>query len=228
MTIARYFEHLAMKGGPADEEDEDDGTGELAAKIDRPLVQELVRGVTQHWAELDDTLTKLSQNWRLERMAVVERNVIRIALYELQVLRGRPRQRRAQRGDRAREALRHRRGRRLHERAPRSRGRRARHPALTAPPSRAMTLDDIEEGLPNGLHDSRMHGYTSVADEQRAEFVLDVWVGDLHSTVTSERERHRRARLELIGLGYLVVEEPDSAIRPRLEVARADRLLRRR
>src|SRR5690242_11797748 len=82
-TIARYFEHLAMKGGPAHEEDDDDGTGELATKIDRPLVQELVRGVTQHWAELDDTLTKLSQNWRLERMAVVERNVIRIALYEL-------------------------------------------------------------------------------------------------------------------------------------------------
>ena len=83
LTIARYFEHLSMKGGPAYEEDEDDGTGELATKIDRPLVQELVRGVTQHWAELDDALTKLSQNWRLERMAVVERNVIRIALYEL-------------------------------------------------------------------------------------------------------------------------------------------------
>ena len=78
------------KGGPAYEEDEDDGTGELAAKIDRPLVQELVRGVTQHWAELDDTLTKLSQNWRLERMAVVERNVIRIALYELKYCEGVP------------------------------------------------------------------------------------------------------------------------------------------
>ena len=91
LTIASYFEHIAMKGGPAYEEDEDDeGTGELAAKIDRPLVQELVRGVTQHWAELDDTLTKLSQNWRLERMAVVERNVIRIALYELKYCEGVP------------------------------------------------------------------------------------------------------------------------------------------
>ena len=83
MTIARYFEHLSTKGGPAAEEDDDDGAGEIATKIDRPLVEELVRGVTQHWAELDDTLTKLSQNWRLERMAIVERNVIRIALYEL-------------------------------------------------------------------------------------------------------------------------------------------------
>ena len=81
--IARYFEHLATKGGPAEDEDDDDGTGELAAKIDRPLVQELVRGVTQHWAEIDEHLTKLSQNWRLERMAIVERTIIRIALYEL-------------------------------------------------------------------------------------------------------------------------------------------------
>ena len=81
LMIARYFEHLAMKGGPAREEDEDEA--DVAAKIGRPLVQELVRGVTQHWAEIDETLTNLSQNWRLERMAIVERNVIRIALYEL-------------------------------------------------------------------------------------------------------------------------------------------------
>jgi N utilization substance protein B len=83
VMIARYFEHLAMKGGPAREEDDDDVGADIAAKIDRPLVQELVRGVTQHWAEIDETLTNLSQNWRLERMAIVERNVIRIALYEL-------------------------------------------------------------------------------------------------------------------------------------------------
>ena len=81
--IARYFEHLSLKGGPAREDDDDDGASDLGAKIDRPLVQELVRGVTQHWVELDETLTKLSQNWRIERMAIVERNVIRIALYEL-------------------------------------------------------------------------------------------------------------------------------------------------
>ena len=83
VMIARYFEHLSMKGGPAREEEDDEGSGELGGKIERPLVQQLVRGVTQHWAELDDTLPKLAQNWRLERMAVVERNVIRIALYEL-------------------------------------------------------------------------------------------------------------------------------------------------
>src|SRR3954453_13834815 len=82
VIVPRYFEHLATKSGPAAEEEDDDGS-DVAAKIDRPLVQQLVRGVTQHWAELDELLTNLSQNWRLERMAIVERNVIRIALYEL-------------------------------------------------------------------------------------------------------------------------------------------------
>jgi hypothetical protein len=75
------------------------------------------------------------------------------------------------------------------------------------------TIDDIEAGLPNGLHDSRLHTFSSDT-EGRAEFVLDVCVGDLHSTVPAERERYRRARLELVGLGYLIVEEPDPRYEP--------------
>ena len=51
--------------------------------IDRALIDELVRGVSDHRAELDEILTRLSRNWRVERMGIVERNVIRIALYEL-------------------------------------------------------------------------------------------------------------------------------------------------
>jgi len=82
LMVARYFEHLASKSGPAADEEDEDAGGD-PAKIDRPLVEELVRGVCAHRVELDDLLAKLSQNWRLERMAIVERNVIRIALYEL-------------------------------------------------------------------------------------------------------------------------------------------------
>src|SRR4029078_10065626 len=80
--VPRYFEHLASKSGPAADEEDEDAGGD-PAKIDRPLVEQLVLGVCAHRVELDDLLAKLSQNWRLERMAIVERNVIRIALYEL-------------------------------------------------------------------------------------------------------------------------------------------------
>jgi len=78
--IARYFGHLAAEGAPVADEER---AGEPAARVDRELVNELVRGVSQHRAEIDAQLATLSRNWRLERMGIVERNVIRIALYEL-------------------------------------------------------------------------------------------------------------------------------------------------
>jgi len=85
-AISHYFAHLATAGGPAlDDESADEvvSGGARAARIDRPLVEELVRGVVTHHAELNELLAALSKNWRLERIGVVERNVIRIALYEL-------------------------------------------------------------------------------------------------------------------------------------------------
>ena len=78
--IARYFAHLAPESAPVADEDR---AADPAARVDRELVNELVRGVSQHRAEIDAQLANLSRNWRLERMGIVERNVIRIALYEL-------------------------------------------------------------------------------------------------------------------------------------------------
>jgi transcription antitermination protein NusB len=43
----------------------------------------LVRGVAERRAEIDQALESQADNWRLERMAVVDRNVLRLALYEL-------------------------------------------------------------------------------------------------------------------------------------------------
>jgi transcription antitermination factor NusB len=54
-----------------------------AGPIDRALVEELIRGVWTHRDELDRMLAGLSKNWRVERMALVDRNVIRLALFEL-------------------------------------------------------------------------------------------------------------------------------------------------
>ena len=78
--IARYFAHLASENAPVSD---DEQHGDVATLVDRKLVDELVRGVSDHRAEIDARLTMLSRNWRLERMGIVERNVIRIALFEL-------------------------------------------------------------------------------------------------------------------------------------------------
>jgi N utilization substance protein B len=87
VALARTFEHFfgtaAGERTPADEDD-GFGSGDLVnVKPDRALVEELVRGVGARKDELDATLTRLSRNWRIERMAVVERNIMRLALWEL-------------------------------------------------------------------------------------------------------------------------------------------------
>ena len=77
-----------------------------------------------------------------------------------------------------------------------------------------MTIDELEADLPNGLHDALLRTFSSDVPERRAEFILDVWLGDLGSSVTAERERYRAARLELLGLAYLVVDESRSGDTP--------------
>jgi N utilization substance protein B len=53
----------------------------------RPEVQEyaerLVRGTLSRRDELDAKLSERSEHWRLGRMAAVDRNLLRLALYEL-------------------------------------------------------------------------------------------------------------------------------------------------
>ena len=49
----------------------------------RAFGQELVCGITLHRAELDALLSEHATNWRISRMAAVDRNILRIGAYEL-------------------------------------------------------------------------------------------------------------------------------------------------
>ncbi len=49
----------------------------------RELAEALVRGVAESRRAIDDTIERISTNWRLDRMAKVDRNVLRLAVYEL-------------------------------------------------------------------------------------------------------------------------------------------------
>jgi N utilization substance protein B len=48
-----------------------------------PFIHDLFFGVTSHQEELDRMLAEASDNWKLGRMSRVDRNVMRIALYEM-------------------------------------------------------------------------------------------------------------------------------------------------
>ena len=48
----------------------------------KPFTVELAKGVEAHGAELDELIARHSKGWALERIAPLERNIMRVALYE--------------------------------------------------------------------------------------------------------------------------------------------------
>jgi len=44
---------------------------------------DLVRGVTEHAARIDELISEFAEGWTLDRMPAVDRNVLRIGVYEL-------------------------------------------------------------------------------------------------------------------------------------------------
>jgi transcription antitermination protein NusB len=51
---------------------------------EREYVDAVVDGVLAHRGELDQVISDLATGWKLERIAQVDRNILRVALYEIQ------------------------------------------------------------------------------------------------------------------------------------------------
>jgi N utilization substance protein B len=49
----------------------------------RPFTRELAEGVEAHRADLDRTISELAKGWTLDRIAPLEKNILRVALYEM-------------------------------------------------------------------------------------------------------------------------------------------------
>lgn len=50
---------------------------------DTDFIHQLINGVISHWKELDKIIEKAAPQWPLEQVAVVDRNVLRLGLFEL-------------------------------------------------------------------------------------------------------------------------------------------------
>jgi len=48
-----------------------------------PFVEDLVRGTADHIAELDQRISHHAEHWRIDRMPAVDRNILRLAVYEM-------------------------------------------------------------------------------------------------------------------------------------------------
>jgi len=55
---------------------------EKLTKTVKPFFLELVKGVNENHSQIDFFLDKYSKNWKISRMPVVDRNIMRIATFE--------------------------------------------------------------------------------------------------------------------------------------------------
>jgi len=84
VAIRLFWENLAA--GPSA------GGGEPAEDDEmRGFADGIVRGCEKERAAIDETIRGVSQHWRLERMTRVDRNILRLGVYELMHLADVPR-----------------------------------------------------------------------------------------------------------------------------------------
>lgn len=69
-AIAHYYDTLYSE------------ENEKRPKPDR-FMEELVRGTVENADQIDKKIEAKSEHWRLERMPVVDRNILRLAIFEL-------------------------------------------------------------------------------------------------------------------------------------------------
>lgn len=88
--IEQVFEHFDLAGYLA-ETDVTDSAGEVEpdSKRQRKVKKSfdyacrLVTGTLEHTSQIDEIIRKQAENWRLERMPTIDRNILRLAVYEM-------------------------------------------------------------------------------------------------------------------------------------------------
>ena len=57
---------------------------EFAPGIDEPeFAWKILKGVIEHLSEIDSLIVKAAPEWPLDKIAIIDRNILRIGLYEL-------------------------------------------------------------------------------------------------------------------------------------------------
>ena len=53
------------------------------AKSVKEFTNQVVKGTLEHLSQIDRVISRYAQNWQLKRMAVIDRNILRLASFEL-------------------------------------------------------------------------------------------------------------------------------------------------
>src|SRR3984893_7113446 len=69
---------------PMEEKDGDEAEEEGSAGSGRdPFMEELARGASEMAPDIDHRIAEKSAHWKLERMPIVDRNILRLGIYEM-------------------------------------------------------------------------------------------------------------------------------------------------
>jgi N utilization substance protein B len=75
---------LLWRNPPCDDDERGTIFAELVAhEPARRRADALARDLCAHWADVDGAIAETSQRWRMDRMAQVDRNVLRLVAFEL-------------------------------------------------------------------------------------------------------------------------------------------------
>jgi N utilization substance protein B len=86
-TIHAFYDTLRAEGAPeaAEESDGDDTPGASDTPHDArdQFMEELATGASEMAPDIDHRISEKSAHWKLERMPIVDRNILRLAIYEM-------------------------------------------------------------------------------------------------------------------------------------------------
>ncbi len=82
LALQLLYQH-EMTAAPLEQMQEDFEEWKSATDGIRQFADVLIRGTLDHLEEIDGELARQTANWRLERLAAVDRNILRLAMYEL-------------------------------------------------------------------------------------------------------------------------------------------------
>jgi N utilization substance protein B len=82
LALQLLYQYELTRGEPAEMEQHFEEWKGAAAQA-QAFADELLRGTLAHTTEIDEQLNHQTSHWRLERLAAVDRNILRLAMYEL-------------------------------------------------------------------------------------------------------------------------------------------------
>jgi transcription antitermination protein NusB len=82
LALQLLYQHELTHMDPDEMQRRFDGWRNAPEGLSR-FADELLRGTLEHMEEIDRELDRQTAHWRLERLAAVDRNILRLALYEL-------------------------------------------------------------------------------------------------------------------------------------------------